>query len=175
LSATLAVVVLLIVGAHELRAQAILTYQVPPKGIVDLVDMRPTPTVDLSPADKAGKRWLLIEPISGLPPISELAQPELRLAGLRFNPRTHGPSRGRYVTSLGLQALPDGRETTVAGVPANLQIRFVAWAPDARHVYFVNSSDDKTNVGLSLWIVDVSTAKAKQVADIALNGIFGRP
>ena len=175
LSVRLAAVVLLIVGAHELQAQAILTYQVPPKGIVDLVDTRPTPNVDLSPVDKAGKRWLLIEPISGLPPISELAQPELRLAGLRFNPRTDGPSRGRYVTSLGLQALPDGRETTVAGIPANTQIRFVAWAPDARHVYFVNSSDNKTNAGLSLWIVDVSTAKAKQVADIGLNGIFGRP
>ena len=43
---------------------------------------------------------MLIEAISGLPSIADLAQPELRLAGLRFNPKTNGPSRGRYVTAV---------------------------------------------------------------------------
>jgi hypothetical protein len=64
------------------------------------------------------KQWLLIEPISGLPPISDLAQPELRLGGLRFSPRTNGPSRRLYFTGLRLQVLPDGAEKTVAGLPA---------------------------------------------------------
>ena len=171
----LAGVVLLMAAVRGAEAQEILEYQVPPKGIVELVDTLPTPSVMVSPVDHAGKRWLLIEPLSGLPPITALAQPELRLAGLRFNPRTNGPSRGRYGTSLRLKALPDGAETVVVGMPTNAKIRFVGWAPDARHVYFVNSSDEATNPGLSLWIVDVSTAQAKQSPAIALNGLFDEP
>jgi len=131
--------------------------------------------VEVSPRDKSGKQWLLIETISGLPPITDLSQPELRLAGLRMNPRTNGPSRGRYFTSLRLQALPDGAEKTVAGVPNNPRIRFTGWSPDARHLYFVNASDDPGNAGLSLWLVDVATAQAKQIPGVALNGIFGAP
>jgi dipeptidyl aminopeptidase/acylaminoacyl peptidase len=166
---------LLIVAAQGLPAQEILTYQLPPKAIVELVDTLPTPSVDVSPIDKSGKRWLLIEPLSGLPSISDLAQPELRLAGLRFNPRTNGPSRGRYITSLRLKLLPGGAETAVTGIPSDAQIRFVAWAPDAGHISFVNTINDVSNPGLSLWIVDVSSGRAKQLPGIALNGIFGSP
>jgi dipeptidyl aminopeptidase/acylaminoacyl peptidase len=171
----LAAALLLSISVCVLNAQTSLKYQEPPKAIVDLVDTHFTPRVDVSPKDKAGKQWLLIEPISGLPPISDLAQPELRLGGLRFNPKTNGPSRGLYFTSLRLQALPDGAEKTITGLPANVKIRFAAWAPDARHVYFVNISDDIKNAGLSLWIVDVTSATAKQLPGIALNGVFGPP
>jgi dipeptidyl aminopeptidase/acylaminoacyl peptidase len=158
-----------------LSAQTDLKYQTPPKGVVELVDIRPTPNVEVSPRDKAGRQWLLIEMISGLPPIADLAQPELRLAGLRFNPKTNGPSRGRYVTSLSLKSLPDGAEKPLRGIPTNAKIRFAAWAPDARHVSFVNISDDPKNAGLTLWITDVATGVAKPVSGIALNGIFGPP
>jgi dipeptidyl aminopeptidase/acylaminoacyl peptidase len=150
-------------------------YQEPPKAIVELVDVRPTPYVEVSPGDRPGGQWLLIEAISGLPAISDLAQPELRLAGLRFNPRTNGPSRGRYVTALSLKALPDGVEKAVAGLPAQAKIRFVGWAPDAHHFFFVNVNDAPADPGLSLWIVDVESAQARRVPDVALNGIFGEP
>jgi hypothetical protein len=38
-------------------------------------------------------RTLLLAEQPGLPGIAEVAQPELRLAGLRINPRNNGPSR----------------------------------------------------------------------------------
>jgi dipeptidyl aminopeptidase/acylaminoacyl peptidase len=156
-------------------AQTNLRYQTPPKAIVDLVDTKPTPEVQLSPAAQQTKRWMLIEYVSGLPSIADLAQPELRLAGLRFNPRTDGPSRGRYITSLSLKALPDGAETHIAGLPADTKIRFAAWSPDAKRVAFVNVTDSGAAPGLSLWIIDVSTARAHRVRSVALNGIFGAP
>src|SRR5271165_2965694 len=117
-----------------MQAQTSLKYQEPPKAIVDLVDTRPTPTVEVSPKDKGGRRWLLIEHTSGLPPISDLAQPELRLAGLRFNPKTTGPSRGRYVTALELKALPDGAEKKVSGLPANAKIDRKSTRLNSSHV-----------------------------------------
>jgi dipeptidyl aminopeptidase/acylaminoacyl peptidase len=158
------------------RAQEDLKYQTPPKGIVDLVDVLPTPSVAPSPAGASvGARWLLIQDLSGLPPIADLAQPELRLAGLRFNPRTNGPSRGRYATSLKLKQLPDGKEITVRDLPPNAKIRFASWSPDGTKIAFVNASNAKENVGLDLWIVDANSARAQHVAGIELNGIFGSP
>jgi dipeptidyl aminopeptidase/acylaminoacyl peptidase len=166
---------LLLLLVVPVEAQSSLKYQDPPKAMVDLVDTRPTPRVEVSRGEGLSGRWLLIEAISGLPSIADLAQPELRLAGLRFNPKTNGPSRGRYVTGLSLKALPDGVEKPVAGLPAGAKIQFVAWAPDARHVFFVNASDAPAGAGLSLWIVDVASAQARRVPDLALNGIFGEP
>src|SRR5271170_5999478 len=167
---------LLALSIPAVRAQTNLQYQKPPKAIVDIVDALPTPGVELSPAGgAAGKRWMLIEHFSGLPTIAELAQPELRLAGLRFNPKTDGPSRGRYDTSLELQALPDGKPVAVSGLPEHAKIRFADWSPDGRKISFVNISDAKEDAGLSLWIVDVATAQARRLPGIALNGIFGSP
>jgi len=79
---------LLVLPERGLVAQSNLDYQRPPKAITDLVDTLPTPVVDVSPADANGKKELLIGVLSGFPTIADLAQPELRLAGLRFNPRT---------------------------------------------------------------------------------------
>jgi hypothetical protein len=166
---------LFVLAIPAARAQTNLQYEQPPKAIVDIVDALPTPGVELSPAGAAGKRSMLIEHFSGLPTIAELAQPELRLAGLRFNPRTDGPSRGRYDTSLELQALPNGKAIAVAGLPEHAKIRFADWSPDGQKISFVNISDAKENAGLSLWIVDVATAKARRLPGIALNGIFGSP
>jgi hypothetical protein len=168
-------VVLFALAFSRVEAQTSFKYQVPPQAIVNLVDTRPTPNIEISPKDETGKRWILIEAISGLPSIADLAQPELRLAGLRFNPRTNGPSRGRYITSLTLKALPNGAEKAVTGVPAKAEIRFAAWAPDARHVFFANASGEAKDAGMSLWIVDVPSGKATRLPGIALNGIFGSP
>ncbi|MGC0771641.1 MAG: prolyl oligopeptidase family serine peptidase [Candidatus Acidiferrum sp.] len=160
----------------SLHAQTNLKYQKPPKAIVDIVDALPTPGVELSPAaGPAEKRWILIEHFAGLPTIAELAQPELRLAGLRFNPKTDGPSRGRYATALELQALPNGKPLAVSDLPAHPKIRFTDWSPDGRKIAFVNISDEKEDAGLSLWIIDVATAQARRLQGIALNGIFGSP
>jgi dipeptidyl aminopeptidase/acylaminoacyl peptidase len=157
------------------EAQTSLKYQEPPKAIVDLVDAPPTPYIDVSPGDTLNGRWALIEQISGLPSIADLAQPELRLAGLRFNPKTNGPSRGRYVTALSLKAIPDGVERPVTGLPTPTKIRFASWAPDARHLFFVNVSDAVADAGLNLWIVDVASAHAQRVPDLALNAVLGKP
>jgi hypothetical protein len=63
------------------------TYRVPSKPLVDIVDARPTPSVNFSP----DREWMIIMERPGLPPIDELAERELRLAGVRLNPRTNGP------------------------------------------------------------------------------------
>src|SRR5271165_7280531 len=126
LSAVILVLFGLPVWAQQEQKEPV-KYQQPPKAIVELVDVRPTPNVEISPGEASDSRWLLIEAISGLPSIADLAQPELRLAGLRFNPKTNGPSRGHFLAALSLKELPDGVEKPIA-VPARIKIPILATA-----------------------------------------------
>jgi len=162
-------------GAIPGQSQANLKYQEPPQTIVNLVDVRPTPRVILSPGEGQAGKKILIESISGLPSIAELAQPEFRLAGLRFNPRTNGPSRGRYGTSLSLKALPDGAERQIEGLPVHPKILYLGWAPDGRHVFVVNAGEGPEDTGLSLWIADAESARARRLSQPALNAVLGPP
>ena len=84
-------------------------YQMPPKAIADIVDAPPTPSLDFSP----DHQWLLIMDRSSLPSIGELSQPELRIAGIRINPRTNGSSRARYYSKLTLKNIRNGKEKVI--------------------------------------------------------------
>ena len=75
-------------------SQEDITYKTPPKEIMDLVLAPPTPGVSI---DEKGE-WMLLLERSDLPDIEELAEPELRIAGLRINPENFGPSRSSYIT-----------------------------------------------------------------------------
>src|ERR1051325_3397771 len=61
-------------------------YQKAPQPISDLLNARPTPLVQLSPDGK----WLLSVDRLANPFVADLAQPMLRIAGLRINPATNG-------------------------------------------------------------------------------------
>src|SRR5687767_467669 len=89
------------------------SYKQPPKEIMDALNARAIPGTSISPArDKIA----LLEPLR-YPPIADLAQPMLRLAGTRVNPNTNGPHLQGYSVKLTLKNIGDGRETEVA-VPA---------------------------------------------------------
>jgi dipeptidyl aminopeptidase/acylaminoacyl peptidase len=147
------------------RAEPTTTYDTPPKAIADLIDAPQTPQVILSPA----KDRMLIGQVQALPPLSELAQPELRLAGMRINPRTNGPSRGTYYVGLKLMEMSDLKEREVQGLPANPRIGAVRWSPDGRRFAFTITTESAVN----LWYGDVSTATVRQVTPRALNAASG--
>jgi dipeptidyl aminopeptidase/acylaminoacyl peptidase len=157
-----------------------LKYQLPPEVMVKLIDAPPTPVISISPAHGTGPRMVLIEQGSSLPTIADLAEPELRLAGLRFNPKLGAPSRTRYAVSLKLQPLPAlgasaaPREVEIAGLPAKPHVLFAEWSPDGQHIALVNE-DHGADAGLSLWIVDVAKAHATRVAGLHLNAVLTEP
>jgi dipeptidyl aminopeptidase/acylaminoacyl peptidase len=167
-------------AAPSLIAQTDLNYQLPPEVMVKIIDAPPTPVISLSPAHGNGPRMLLIEQGSSLPTIADLAEPELRLAGLRFNPKLGAPSRTRYAVSLKLQPLPAAgasaapREMEVTGLPAKPHVLFAEWSPDGRHIAAVNE-DRGADAGLSLWIIDVAKAHATRVPVLHLNAVLTQP
>jgi len=144
-----------------------LGYQMPPKAIADLAEAPLTPAVSIGP----DRDWMLIMEHPKLPPVSELAQPELGLAGLRINPRTNGPSRSSYFTGLTLKKIIDGTEKPITGLPSEARISNVTWSPDGKRIAFARIHDS----GIELWIAEVSTGQAAQLTQAQLNSAYGRP
>jgi len=140
-------------------------YKMPPKAIADLIDAPSTPRTSISPT----KEYIMFLEWPGYPSIEEVSQPELRLGGLRINPRTNGPSRQWYYTSLTLRKMNDETERPVVGLPDNPKISGIDWTPNGKYIAFTNGAPD----GLELWIVDVEMAAAKRLGDFHLNGVMG--
>ncbi len=148
-----------------MEAQESITYQTPSKEIADLVDAPPPPAVSIN----ATKDWMLLMQQPGYPSIEELAQPELRLGGLRMNPRTNGRSRGRSYNGLSLKNIKSGKDFEVTGLPEKARIENVSWAPNGQHIAFTITRND----AIELWHLDVKTQEAKQLTKGIINNIIG--
>jgi len=161
------IVSILLLMSTLAQPQIVNTYKMPPKVIADLIDAPPTPSVMIGPLNK----WMLIMELSGLPSIRDLAQPELRLAGIRFNPNTNTATRSLYYINLKLKNIRTGEEFAIKNLPENPNIRHVQWSPNGKFISFTNLESD----GLRLWLVDLKTKSAKKLSSARLNGIYGSP
>ncbi len=162
----------LLLSSAALAQTEDLVYQMPAPVLAAMIDAPPTPGVRLSPT----LDWLLLLESPGLPSIEEVAQPELRLAGLRINPRSNGPSRQRSLSGLRfkrLAAAGEALERPVTGLPAGARLDFVTWSPDGKRVACVVEGAE----GLSLWSAELADGLARRIGprDLALNAVYGQP
>ena len=92
--------------ALQAEATDVARYQMPPQAIIDMVDAPLIPQTSLSPAND----WIMLLERPALPTVSELAQPELRLAGVRINPRNNDKSRNNHAIGIRFIKLADRTE-----------------------------------------------------------------
>ncbi|MEP7157634.1 MAG: prolyl oligopeptidase family serine peptidase [Betaproteobacteria bacterium] len=146
-------------------------YQVPSQAAIDMVDAPLIPQTILSP----NREWLMLLDRPALPTVADLAQPELRLAGLRINPRNNDQSRAAQTNGIKIVRIAersDRAEKTITGLPANARIGEAQWSPDAKRIAFTLVRDN----AIELMVVDVSNGgMAKRLSDRTLNGVMGRP
>ena len=140
-------------------------YQLPPPELQALVDAPRGPQFKLGPK---GKTALLIR-LAGLPAIAEVAQRELKLAGLRINPRTRAASRFEFSNGLSLLDIASGKTREVTGLPAKARIADTAWSPDEQSVALTRWAEN----GVELWLLDVKTAIAHRLIADKLNAVSG--
>ncbi len=136
-------------------------YRTPPQILVDIIDRPPTPQVRVSP----DRQWLLILQRPSLPSIAELAAPELRLGGLRFQPRNHGPSRRRTLAGLELLRIADSVRRPIRGLPEEPRLDHVRFSPDGSHIAFTHTRAD----GIELWVAEVESGEARPLTGAVLN------
>jgi dipeptidyl aminopeptidase/acylaminoacyl peptidase len=141
-------------------------YRTPPQVIVDILDAPPLPSANVSP----DRQWLLLLEQRSMPAIAELAQPMLRLAGARINPRTSGPQSPAPFVGLVLKRIADGSERRIT-VPAPATLSYVSWSPNGRFITWVQTRDS----GLALWVADVATGQARALTGPTLNATVGSP
>lgn len=162
----LGAIVLVFVGLLGGLARAQEGYKRPPAQVLEVLNAPATPVAVVSPT----RDYILLgEPVR-YPPIADLAQPMLRLAGLRINPNTNGLHRSPYLLNLALKRISDGVENKIA-VPPGAHIGTPLWSPDGRHFAFTNT----TPVGIELWVGDAQTARARLLKNVQINGIHGVP
>ncbi len=157
----LSVVVVLAVSAIAFGQGS---YEKPPKEIMDVLNAPAIPATSISPTRD---RLAILEPLR-YPPIADLSQPMLRLAGTRVNPNNNAPHLTQYAVKLTLKNVSDGRETAVA-LPAGAKISNPQWSPDGKYIAFGNIAA----AGVELWLVDTATAKARRLGKDYVNTAFG--
>lgn len=142
-------------------SQKQINYKTPPKEIVDLLDAQKTPKVLIDPTGQ----WLLQMGNPGLCSIQDLAQPELKIAGLRISPLINGKSRASYTDSLVLISLNSGKDYLVKGLPQNSKLQNFTWSANGKFIAFTNS----TAKGQELWVLNVAKKSVKKLTQAIVN------
>jgi dipeptidyl aminopeptidase/acylaminoacyl peptidase len=138
-------------------------YRMPPEEIAKLADAPLTPSLNVGPDED----WALLERRPTLLPLTEAAQPELKLAGIRFSPQNSDQTRQPYAQKLWLLQISTRTERSITGIPDGLKARWASWSPDGKRIAFGLSTDR----AVELWIVDVPSGMAKKIPNLQLQGV----
>lgn len=157
----------LLIANFYVSSQVDITYQKPPKEILELADAPLTPTVI---SDEKHENLVLLYR-NKYKSIAELSETELRLAGLRINPITNIGSRTRYYYNISLLKIGAQNETSISGLPTNPRMANFLWSPDQSKMVFTQT----TTKGVELWLLDIQSASCKKLTGPVLNANIGNP
>jgi dipeptidyl aminopeptidase/acylaminoacyl peptidase len=150
-----------------LQAQENVTYQVPPKEILELADFERAPSVNMD----SKKQLMILSYRNTYKTLEDLNQEEMKLAGLRINPITNISSTTTFINNIKLKKITDKTESQVTGLPQNPRIANYSLSPDDKKLAFTHT----TATGNELWMVDLSTFHAKKLTEPILNANMGNP
>jgi dipeptidyl aminopeptidase/acylaminoacyl peptidase len=146
-------------------------YDKPPQNVLDVL-RAPSPPVPL--VSPTGDRILLVSRVD-YPPLARVAEPFLRLAGVRVEPKT----RRKHDTPGGYGITPCARDFTLADVktgtethvtlPAGGCAETPVWAADGKHFAFANTSTE----AVELWVGDATTGAVHALSGVRLNPMLG--
>jgi hypothetical protein len=145
-------------GAHAQDS-----YQKPPQAVLKVLNAPVTPRASVG---RARDIVLLYEPVL-YPPIAELAQPFVRLAGLRIDVANNGPHNAPRFDNLVLKRVADGQQQKV-DLPAGFYVSQPFWSPEGHTIAFTHAAGS----GVELWLADARTGKAAAVKGVKLNAAF---
>lgn len=139
-------------------------YQKPPDSVLKILNAPPTPRASVG---RARDIVLFYSPVL-YPPVADLAQPFVRLAGSRVDVATNGPHNAPRFDHLLLKTVADGHEQPV-GLPPNFFVSQPFWSPEGHTIAFTHATDS----GIELWLLDARTGKAAAVPGVKMNAAFG--
>ena len=156
-------IILLILSVTFAFSQENINYQVPSSEILDLVEYDRPPSVTYD----SDKNFMLFLYRDNYKSIEDLSQEELRLAGLRINPKTNIGSRITYYNNIKIKNLKNKRSEIedIIGIPSNPKIANINWSPNQKNIAFTNTSSD----GVKLWVLNLESRSLVKLSDLKLN------
>ncbi len=147
----------------NILAQENLTYKQPPAEILELVDVERAPGVYIDD----NKEYMLLVYRDAYKSIEELSQQEMRLAGLRIDPKTNIGSRTTYYNNIRIKHLQDKEFVIkdVVGMPPNPRLANLSYSPDQKLMAMTNTTVD----GVELWLLDIVDASMKKLSGPNIN------
>jgi len=152
---------------YALHAQENISYQLPPKEILELADFERAPSVNMD----SKKQLMIFSYRNTYKTLEDLNQDEMKLAGLRINPTTNISSTTTFINNIKLKKITDKSESQVTGLPKNPRIANYSLSPDDKKLAFTHT----TATGNELWIIDLNTYQAKKLTEPILNANMGNP
>jgi len=140
-------------------------YQKAPAPISDILNAAPTPLTLVSPKSD---QMLVVDRLAN-PPVADLAQPMLRLAGLRINPATNGRHHPPRLVGLSLVDVATGNTRKVSGLPTHPYMSIPEWSPTGEQFAFTNIAAD----GIELWVGETASAHVHRMDGIKISAILG--
>ena len=153
--------------AFSLNAQENIKYQKPSNEILDLVEFERPPSVQYDD----DKNYMVFLYRDNYKSISDLSEKELRLGGLRINPKTNIGSRVTFYNNVKIKKLKSKNSSAeqVSGLPDNPKLTNFAWSPDQTKIALTNT----TEKGVELWVLDLETASVVKLTEAILNANIG--
>ena len=159
------------VSTAQPAPEVVAGYNKPPQHVLDILHAPPSAQPYVSPTRD---RILLVSWVH-YPSIAQVAEPFLRLAGVRVEPRTrrkHDTPGGYGVApcahSFALVDVASSKEMPVK-LPAGGCADNVAWSGDGKRFAFRNTAAD----AVELWVGDAATGTTKRIANAKLNPMLG--
>lgn len=150
-----------------LSAQESLNYQKPSEEILELAEAARTPSIRI---DSNGENMVFLYR-SSFKNIETLSEKEMRLGGLRINPKTNINSRQNYYNNIKVRLGRNGQETLVTGLPEHGRYANFSWSPNQSMMAFTNT----TSNGVELWILTIKDKTVKKITENNLNANTGIP
>ena len=154
------VLVLLAVAASAAAEDTF--YKQPAQPVLEALKALPTPAISVSPQ----RDYAVLSQAVRYPSINQVAQPMLRLAGIRIDSNTNGMHLATNYISFSIRRLSDGAEIKLA-LPRDGKLGEPIWSPDGKQFAFTNT----TPGGIELWIAVTATGQLRRIEGALINGV----
>ncbi len=147
----------------RVHAQENTDYKTPPQEIMELVDIQVAPSVFLDDDND----FMVLMSRNAYKSIAELSEEELRLGGLRIDPKRNIGSRTTYFNKAVVRDLRAGNSEAieVSGLPAEPRLANFSWSPDQKHIAMTHTGRE----GVELWVLNVEKAEARRLVEGYVN------
>ena len=154
--------VLILLFSHQVTSSE---YQHPSPALSEVIEQQKPVSTRLS----HDKQFLAILTPFSQTGIDTLAQPELKLAGLRISAQTLTPSRSknRY-QEIAIHHLPSGKVHYI-GLKGNEELHQITFSPDSRYLSFIG----KDHQGAHLYLHHLASNHTQKLTTAPLNASLG--